>query len=80
MAETIHNYEMEFCGQHSIVSTDDHGKIINTALPFHKYEGRNIDEVVHQLQTEKKSFVDMKEIGKTQGRPLVVRGQEQRIN
>ena len=64
MAKRIyHNYELDFLGK-SIVTTDDHGIIVETALPFHKYVGRHIDSVVAEL-TKRGSFKGMKDLGKT---------------
>lgn len=73
MSEKFHNYDFGFCNTHSVVSTDDHGNIINTSLPFNKYKGRKIDDVVHELQRDKKSFKDMKDLGTTDGVPLVMK-------
>lgn len=64
MADKIyHNYRMDFLGI-SVVTTDDRGIIVETALPFHKYKGKHIDEMVKELR-DRSSFHGLKEIGKT---------------
>ena len=64
MANQIyHNYEFDFLGK-SVVTTDDHGIIVETALPFKKYIDRSIDSVVKELSS-RPSFHGMKDLGKT---------------
>ena len=64
MAKLIYyNYELDFLGK-SIITTDDHGIILETALPFHKYRGRHIDSVVKEL-SKRTSFHGLKDLGKT---------------
>ena len=64
MNQIFHNYDMDFLG-HCIVTTNDKGIIVKiSALPFHKYVGRKLDDVVAEL-SKRSSFHGLKDLGKT---------------
>ncbi len=78
--ERFHNYELDFLG-HSIVTTDDKGKIVEAALPFRKYEGKTIDELdreLHQRAREKGSdaYKGIKDLGTTVNSRLIPNGEK----
>ncbi len=64
MNQVFHNYEMDFLG-HCIVTTNDKGIIVEiSAIPFRKYIGRKLDDVVSEL-SKRSSFHGLKDLGKT---------------
>lgn len=65
MSERYHNYDFhtDFAG-HSVVTHNDRGIIVETALPFRKWIGEHIDDMVSHY-AKRDSFRDMKELGTT---------------
>lgn len=59
------NYDFytDFSG-HSVVTTDEKGIIVETALPFQKFIGKSIDDLFAEYGP-RKSFNDIKELGTT---------------
>lgn len=66
------NYELDFLG-HSVVTVDEKGIIVETALPFRKYIGMKIDDVEHEL-SKRKSFKGLKDLGTTKDSRLINKG------
>jgi hypothetical protein len=74
------NMELDFLGK-SIVTADEQGRIVETALPFQKYKGMTLDEMDRELRkrgSEKGSaaYKGMKDLGHTKNSRLVPKGEQ----
>jgi hypothetical protein len=72
------NMELDFLGK-SVVTADDKGVIVETALPFQKYKGKTLDELDEELRrrgSEKGSgaYRGMKDLGHTRNSRVIAKG------
>lgn len=65
MSKTYFNYDFytTFSG-HSLITADDKGIIVETALPFQKWVGKSIDEFEKNYR-DRESFNGLHLLGKT---------------